>query len=147
MNDILKSISRTARCFGYYRSHRLDTRDIMGHQHGYIIKVCRHPGCLQEELAEELLVDKSNVARQLNQLELAGYVTREVDTEDRRCRRVYPTQKALDYLPRAIAVRTQWRDALLEEFTEAERETLAALMERVLHRAEKLARSEWEERQ
>jgi DNA-binding MarR family transcriptional regulator len=51
------------------------------------------PAPTQQDLVEALGLDKSNVARLCQRLERAGHVTRLVDAEDRRARRVRLTAK------------------------------------------------------
>ncbi len=47
----------------------------------------------QNDLADALALDKSNVARLCSRLERAGHVVRAIDVEDRRARRVQLTAK------------------------------------------------------
>lgn len=135
MESFMRCISRTARCSQLYRSERLEKVGLSGGQYVYISCACRSPGISQEQMSRQILINKSNVARKLAALEQNGFIRREPDPKDRRVLRVYPTEKAQEAYPYVQEVLTDWRRYLTEGFTDEERETLDALMERVLARA------------
>ena len=68
-------------------------------------------------------------------LERQGLVRREPCPEDRRCQLVYPTERALEIVPKVRKLVCDWNDHLLAELSEDERRQLQALMERVSQRA------------
>ena len=109
---------------------------VCGGQVPYLLRLCREPGLTQEEIAQALYVNKSTAARQVNSLERAGFVERRVSAEDRRCMRVYPTDRALAALPQLRETVQEWNEYLLDGFTESERATLLQMMERVAGRAQ-----------
>ena len=131
----MRCISRTARCSQLYRSERLAEVGLNGGQYVYISNVCRNPGISQEQMSRQILINKSNVARQLASLEQNGFVRREPDAKDRRGMRVYPTERAMEVYPYIQQVLADWRHYLTEDFTDEEREQLDSLLERVLEKA------------
>ena len=131
----MRCISRTARCSQLYRSERLAEVGLNGGQYVYISNVCRNPGISQEQMSRQILINKSNVARQLASLEQNGFVRREPDAKDRRVMRVYPTERAMEVYPYIQQVLADWRHYLTEDFTDEEREQLHSLLERVLEKA------------
>ena len=131
----MRCISRTARCSQLYRSERLAEVGLNGGQYVYISNVCRNPGISQEQMSRQILINKSNVARQLASLEQNGFVRREPDAKDRRVMRVYPTERAMEVYPYIQQVLADWRHYLTEDFTDEEREQLDSLLERVLEKA------------
>ena len=135
MDSFMRCVSRTARCAGLYRGEKLESIGLNGGQHTYILNICRNPGVSQEQLSRLLYINKSNVARQLANLEQNGFVTRVPDGEDRRILRVYPTQKALDACPVVQKVLADWQNYVMADFTPEEREQLTGLMQRVVERA------------
>lgn len=135
MDSFMRCVSRTARCAALYRGEKLESIGLNGGQHTYILNICRNPGVSQEQLSRLLYINKSNVARQLANLEQNGFVTRVPDEEDRRILRVYPTQKALDACPMVQKVLADWQDYVMDGFTPEEREQLTGLMQRVMERA------------
>ena len=100
MDSLMRSINRTHRFSNRYQSEKLKADGISGNQQIYIFQICHHPGISQEQLAQRIAVNKSNVTRSLAYLEEHGFVTRERDPEDRRQTLVYPTEKALEILPK-----------------------------------------------
>jgi MarR family transcriptional regulator, lower aerobic nicotinate degradation pathway regulator len=86
----------------------------------------------QAEMGRRLGIDPSDMVAILNDLERAGYVSRERDPDDRRRNSVTMTaagREALDRFDEAIAAA---QDALLASFSPADREQFVALLERVL---------------
>ena len=134
MASFMRFVDRTSRCFTLYRNNQLEDEGVNGYQHLYIIKVCKHPGILQDELVREIYVNKSSVARQLSLLEQNGFIRREACKEDRRQLLVYPTEKAMELFPKVLDVRERWNRRLLEDFTEEEA-IVFGMMERVMEKA------------
>ncbi|MGI5817725.1 MAG: MarR family winged helix-turn-helix transcriptional regulator [Armatimonadota bacterium] len=95
----------------------------------------------QEDLVTDFLVDKGTVARTLANLEDAGLVTREVDPDDRRIKRVSVTEKARELENDIKAVSRRWDGKLTEGFTDEEREQLL----NYLARMKQNARRHWHE--
>ena len=97
--------------------------------------VCRRPGISQDAISRRLFINKSNVTRSLAYLEGHGFVTRERDSEDRRQTLVYPTEKALEILPKVREIIRGWNSYITEGFTEEEMEMYMAMTERIAARA------------
>ena len=132
----MRQISVTYRCAMLYRERALADTGLSGHQTPYLTALYRRPGISQEELARELNVNKSSVARQLTLLEEKGYIRRENVPEDRRCLLVFPTEKALQMRERLHQVLRSWSDYLTEDFSPEEKELLSRMMQKVEARAE-----------
>ena len=96
----LKNNGILARCTDMYRDERFRPLGLNSRQSVLLLQVCRNPGVKQDDLSKTIVIDKSNVTRQMAALEEAGLVTRCPDEEDRRQVRVFPTEKALVLLPR-----------------------------------------------
>lgn len=136
MYPLMRQINITYRCGVLYRERQLADLGLNGYQPPYLTALYRTPGISQEELARNMNLNKSSVARQLAALEAAGYVRREADPADRRSLLVYPTEKALAIQDRLHATMRSWREYLTQGFTPEEQETLSRLMIRVAQRAE-----------
>jgi DNA-binding MarR family transcriptional regulator len=138
MDSLTKFINRISRCGILYREKKLSKYGLNGVQHAYLLNICRNPGISQENLAKLIFVNKSNVARQLALLEENGFITREPCENDKRQMSVFPTQKAIDTLPKVIEVLDELNGKLLEDFSDEERRLLISMMERVTDKAIKL---------
>lgn len=105
---------------------------IRGVQYPYLFYICRHEGCRQEDLAEHLHVNKSNVTRQLDKLQQNGFIEIRPDESDGRGNRVFPTAKALESRERVRGVLEQWNEQLCGNLTPDESETLKSLLDKAL---------------
>ncbi|MFW5866835.1 MAG: MarR family winged helix-turn-helix transcriptional regulator [Armatimonadota bacterium] len=85
----------------------------------------------QEDLVSDFLVDKGTVARTLAHLEDAGLVTREVDPDDRRVKRVSITEQGREVARDLRAVARRWDGKLTDGFTDEEREQLLDYLARM----------------
>jgi DNA-binding MarR family transcriptional regulator len=107
--------------------HGLGTSD-----HGVLVALADFGALSQQQLADRLDADKSHVVRLIDQLEERGLITRAADPTDRRRHRIEITPAGRK-LVRAIAPVTEDIEAAhLEVLSSAERQTLAALLQRVL---------------
>ena len=62
-----------------------------------LLRVCKtEGGAPQSHFADLLEIEPISVSRLLDRMEATGWVTRAPDPHDRRVRRVFPTDKALD---------------------------------------------------
>jgi DNA-binding MarR family transcriptional regulator len=120
----------------YTRSLR--DNDLRGSQLPYLLAVCRLPGATQDTIAGDLGVDKSNIARQMSELESLGYVTRRHDENDRRRIFVEPTDRAYDSLPTLVEAVSDCQRELMRGMSSEEQELLGELMTRVAKNAARL---------
>lgn len=135
MSKFTRDLNIVARCTQMQRGQQLKNLGVCGGQVPYLLRLCRCPGLTQEEIARALYVNKSTAARQITNLEKAGFVERRTSEFDRRCLLVYPTQHALDILPEIRKTVSDWSDYLQEDFSDEERDMLAAMMARLSDRA------------
>ena len=137
-------LNALGRCGTLYRSRHLEDTALGANDASYLFRICHHAGESQEALARALYVSKCNVTRRLAHLEAQGYITRTPSEQDKRVMLVYPTQKALDTLPRLREVNAVWREALTADFTPEETETFELLLSRALKNGRALVDGEVE---
>lgn len=142
MSAFLKNLNTISRGTNFYREERLKEYGLTGCQVKYLFAVARVEGVSQDELARELLVNKSNVARQMAALEEAGYIRREQSPSDKRVYGVWLTQRARDLMPVIRAVNEEWKNILCGGLTAEERDNLALLLGKLVDNA----RRHWEDR-
>lgn len=104
----------------------------------FLVEIALSPGLTQDELSERLFMDKTTTARAVKDLEGKGYITRERDTEDKRCRRLWPTEKGKVFAPKVIEARKKAQEALAQGFTAEERARLAILLQNLAQNASHL---------
>ena len=146
MDSLMRAINRTHRFSNRYQSEKLKADGISGNQQIYIFQICRHPGISQEQLAQRIAVNKSNVTRQLCTLEQTGFISRRCSPEDRRIMQVFPTEKAEALYPKVVELMKHWNRLLLEDFSEEEQNLLLDMMQRVQAKAALLAEEEEQKR-
>lgn len=95
-----------------------------------------HDGAPQQELADALCVDASNVVLVLNELEELDYIERRRDREDRRRHRVSVTAAGRGACERAESVLEEIEREVLLALDDGERDVLQELLRRALRGAE-----------
>ncbi len=99
-----------------------------------VLVLLRHgpPEGLQlHDLGEMLLVSRANITGLISHLEEKGYVTREVDEQDRRARYAKVTTKAVDLLDQFMPVHYQKLVVLMSQLSTAAKQELTGLLTQV----------------
>ena len=93
--------------------------------------LAEHPGCTQVEMADFLQVSPASIALSTKRLQKAGYLTKEVDEDNLRCKRLYLSEQGAQ-------VRELCREKMdlldrkaFEGFSEEELSTLVQLIDRI----------------
>ena len=132
---ILNNISRSQ---AIYRHSRISAGDLQSCHYAYVLAISGKPGRSQEEIAQELLVNKSTVARNLNYLEEKGYIERKPEEHDKRQFSVFPTKKMLSVLPEIKKASDQWMDLLSEGISPEELKVFHSVLEQMQEKAKKI---------
>ena len=119
---MLRQIGIIERCAILYRNQAFKEIGLNGCSHSYIINVCKNPGITQDMIAKNIHVNKSNVTRNLALLEELGYIYRQASSTDKRSILVYPTDKALEILPKVFEILHKFDSAVTSVFSEEEKE-------------------------
>ncbi len=98
-----------------------------------LFALSRSEGCNQAALADLLELETITVGRMVDRLAEAGLVERRADPHDRRMWRLFLSPRAHPLLEDLRALGEEVRDEMLAGLTEAEAETLAALLARLLN--------------
>lgn len=138
MSKFMKMLNNVSRSQAIYRKSRISADDLQAGHYAYVLAICAAPGRSQEELARELCINKSTVARKLNTLEERGYVSRIPLPEDKRRFAVYPTEKMLAVLPEIKSVSAEWMELLSEGISEEELAVLDSVLSRMQARAREI---------
>lgn len=138
MSRFMKMLNNICRSQAVYRHSRISAKDLQPGHYAFVLAVCRAPGRSQEELARELCVNKSTVARNINYLEEKGYVTRTPLPQDKRQFSVFPTEKARAVLPEIRAASAQWMTQLSEGISPEELEVFDSVLMRMQEKAREI---------
>ncbi len=125
----MKKISLISQSASLFRDRNLESAGLSGYQAKYVLNVFNEEGVSQDALAKNLMVNKSNVARQVSALEAAGYLRREQSSEDKRIMLVYTTEKGKDIVPAIREANTRWRAVLCGGLDEKEQEELSRMLD------------------
>lgn len=129
------NILAIARCGRQFRDEAMVPLGLRGCHIGYLTRICAEPGISQDTLAQNMLLNKSNIARQAAFLEENGFITRTPSPTDKRLLQLYPTEKALALLPEMRDTVSQWDSILFQDITDSELETVTQLLEKMRRNA------------
>ncbi|MBQ9760195.1 MAG: MarR family transcriptional regulator [Clostridia bacterium] len=138
MSNILWNIGVIHRCGNAYRASKLPDETLPVFHHHFLVAICDRPGSSQDQLARLLCMNKSTVTRRLSYLEENGYVIRRPSESDKRVMLVYPTDRALDLLPKIKRLTLEWSNSVTEALAPEELAELEAVLSRLAARAKAL---------
>jgi len=132
MYDLTKVFSIIYRQSQIFYSKELKDLNITSGQFMYIICICENPGLSQDLLSSKLHIDKSTVAKTVQQLLLKeDYIIRTVSKEDKRVNNLFPTSKSTLLYPEILKVKQKWHDSLTQSMTDIEKEIFEMLLDKV----------------
>jgi DNA-binding MarR family transcriptional regulator len=112
-------VSNYQKCFRLL-SRLLEPLGLSVAQHEVLQTIGRRQGLTQQELADCLLVVKSNVSGLLQRLEAQRLVSREPDPADARSKRILLTPKGERVLLRSAALQARVVEAMMESVDDRE---------------------------
>ena len=140
MPKIMKSLNYVSRAQAMFIADaflRKGIVDVSAAHWPLIWSVYRGPGRSQEELSQDICLDKSTVARSLVQLEERGYIVRLPKADDKRCLLVYPTEKTYELVPPLRTIVSDWYDHILDGMTDEELEVFYSALVRIEQNAKR----------
>jgi DNA-binding MarR family transcriptional regulator len=119
-NSVGKWISVLYRYRKSYVSKKMEPYGIGGCQYLFLLTLFHCDGASQEKISDALKIDKTTTAKAIKKLETGGYVTRKIDSGDKRAYKVYLTQKALDIIPYIQETMKEWEKIVVAGISEEE---------------------------
>lgn len=110
-------------------------------QYGLLSALADLPGIDQLSLAEEIGIDRANVADVLTRLENRGLVIRTVSTQDNRRKLCAPTEQGLAFVRKHYKNMQRAQDRLLRPLEPAERAEFMRLFRYVVEASNNLGRA------
>ena len=144
MLKFMKTLNNISRSQAVYRHGKISANDLQSGHYSYVLSICREPGRSQEEIAKDLCVNKSTVARNLNYLEENGYILRKSLPSDKRQFSVYPTEKMLAVLPEIKAASMDWMSLLSEGIPQNRLEVFNEVLQQMETKAREIMESQEE---
>lgn len=96
-----------------------------------LMNIHRHPDISQQDLANRLLVGRSNITMLLPQLEEQGLLQRESDAKDKRVMRLQLTPAGEAKLEKALKVYSALIERVMEQSTDEECNLIGTQMSRI----------------
>ena len=100
-------------------------------QHDVLANVVHSPGLTQQEIADRLLVARSNVSMLLSSMEKTGLLKRVRDRDDARIRRVFATQHGREIAEATLAAQAEVVRRMIAAIEQPELVAIGAAMEKV----------------
>ena len=144
MSKFMKMLNNVSRSQAIYRRSRIYAADLQPGHYSFVLAICHSPGSSQEDIARELCINKSTVARNLNTLEEKGYILRAPLPSDKRQFSVIPTQKMLDVLPEIENASVDWMQLLSDGIPQDELDVFNSVLERMQEKAREIIKSQEE---
>lgn len=138
MSKFMKMLNNISRSQAIYRHGKISAADLQSGHYAYVLAICREEGRSQEELAKELCVNKSTVARNLNYLEEKGYISRMPIPSDKRQFSVFPTKKMLSALPEIKQASSEWMELLSDGIPNDELDIFNSVLKRMQDKAREI---------
>ncbi|EMR04957.1 transcriptional regulator SlyA [Bhargavaea cecembensis DSE10] len=138
--ELLREIGMIARSLDSISNIEFKEADLSKGQYLYMVRICEHPGIIQEKLAEMIKVDRTTAARAIMKLEEKGFIEKRDDESNRRIKKLFPTEKGLGVYPFIVREHEHSNSVALEGFSEDE----ADILLRLLRRVRKNVEQDWE---
>ncbi|MFD2410575.1 MarR family winged helix-turn-helix transcriptional regulator [Paenibacillus rhizoplanae] len=140
MKEILREVGMIARSLDSISNIEFKQYDLTRGQYLYLVRICEHPGIIQEKLAEMIKVDRTTAARAIQKLEINGFIEKNEDQHNKKIKRLIPTEKGQAVYPLIKRENDYSNSVALSGFSKSEAETLVNLLQRVRSNVEK----DWE---
>jgi len=87
MKEILREIGMIARALDSISNIEFKEVELTKGQYLYLIRICEHPGIIQEKLAEMIKVDRTTAARAIKRLEIQGLIEKKNDDNNKKIKK------------------------------------------------------------
>ncbi len=75
---------------------------------------------------------KGAIAKLIKKLEIAGYIKRTLDCEDKRVQRLYLDEKGKENISTIFSIENEWSNILANSLTSKEINTLETLLDKII---------------
>ena len=129
--EVWLTIARTYQLCERAISQRVAALGISLAQHDVLANVVHSPGLTQQEIADRLLVARSNVSMLLSSMEKTGLLKRVRDRNDARIRRVFATPRGREIAEVTLAAQAEVVERMISAIEQSELVAIGAAMEKV----------------
>ncbi|MDT6980442.1 MarR family transcriptional regulator [Levilactobacillus zymae] len=130
MPDVLREIGMIARALDSISNVEFKQYQLTKGQYLYLVRICEHPGIIQEDLGKLIMVERSTVIRAVQKLVAQGLVEKRPDATNRKIRHLFPTPQAQPIYARVIAENAYSTQVALQGLNPTEQAQLGHLLQR-----------------
>ncbi len=131
MDEIIREIGMISRALDSISNIEFKEIELTRGQYLYLVRICEHPGIIQEKLAEMIKVDRTTTARAIKRLEEKGMVQSAADQTNKKIKKLYPTDKGKKIYPFIIREHHYSNQVALKGLTSEEVEQLQRMLKKV----------------
>ena len=121
--------------------------DIDAGQFFFLRYLLQHQGIAQEEVAQNLFLDKATVSKGIKRLELLGYIRKEVNPADKRENHLFPTQKAIRIKDEIDEIYDEINQFLFHDLSDEEISLLENILGKILYKFDELNKNQINDRE
>ncbi|MBF2352191.1 MarR family transcriptional regulator [Listeria welshimeri] len=92
MKDILRNIGVIARALDSISNIEFKELNLSKGQFVYLVRICEHPGIIQEKLVDMLKIDRATASRAIKNLEKNELITKQQDNNNKKNKLLFPTK-------------------------------------------------------
>lgn len=107
-----------------YIGQYLKPYGIMPGEYPILLQLYQLDGITQEEIVNYQSLDKSGVTRTVQSLERKGFIRREKDEKDQRCKRIFLTEEGWKVQPVIDKVLKEWNQMMTQNFNSEDKEEI-----------------------
>lgn len=131
MKEILREIGMIARALDSISNIEFKEVELTKGQYLYLIRICEHPGIIQEKLAEMIKVDRTTAARAIKRLEIQGLIEKKNDDNNKKIKKIFPTDKGEKIYPFLMREGEYSNSVALSGFSQEETDIIYNLLQRI----------------
>jgi DNA-binding MarR family transcriptional regulator len=126
--NALRSIGVIARALDSIANIEFKQFDLTRGQYLYLVRVCEHPGIIQERLIEMIKVDRTSASRVIQKLEKNGFIMRQADAVNKKIKHIFPTDKGQRIYPQIKRENDYSTTVALQGLSSAQIKTVTQLL-------------------
>ncbi|MBC1356309.1 MarR family transcriptional regulator [Listeria welshimeri] len=131
MKDILRNIGVIARALDSISNIEFKELNLSKGQFVYLVRICEHPGIIQEKLVDMLKIDRATASRAIKNLEKNELITKQQDNNNKKNKLLFPTKKGRKLYPLIIRENEYSNSVALKGFSESEINILSEALDKV----------------
>jgi DNA-binding MarR family transcriptional regulator len=120
-NKILREVGALSRTINTLNDNKYKKFNIQKGQYIFLTRICENPGINLIQLTSILKVDKTTTTKATQKLIKEDYITKKINTDDKRISMLYPTEKALEIYNVIITEENRSIDICFKDFSENEK--------------------------